>query len=46
MLTVIVKFYLTLTAILWEENYNLGNMVNGTLSLGDATTGFVLSTKM
>ena len=25
MLTVIVKFYLTLTAILLEENYNLGN---------------------
>lgn len=46
MLTVIVKFYLTLTAILLEESYNLGNMVNGTLFLGDATTGFVLSTKM
>ena len=29
MLTVIVKFYLTLTAILLEENYNLGN--NGEL---------------
>ena len=25
MLTVIVKFYLTLTAILLEENYNLEN---------------------
>lgn len=25
MLTVIVKFNLTLTAILLEENYNLGN---------------------
>lgn len=46
MLTVIVKFYLTLAAILLEENYNLGNMVNVTLSLGDATTGFVLPTKM
>ena len=46
MLTVIVKFYLTLTAILLEENYNLGNMVNGYLSPSDATTGFVLLTKM
>lgn len=45
-ITVIVKFYLTLTAILLEENYNLGNMANGSLSLGDATTGFVLPTKM
>ena len=40
------QIYLTLTAILLEENYNLGNMVNGSLSLGDATTGFVLPTKM
>ena len=40
------QIYLTLTAILLEENYNLGNMVNVTLSLGDATTGFVLPTKM
>ena len=45
MLTVIVKFYLTLTAMLLE-NYNLGNMVNGSLSLSDATIGFVLPTKM
>lgn len=40
------QIYLTLTAILLEENYNLGNMANGSLSLGDATTGFVLPTKM
>ena len=40
------QIYLTLTAILLEENYNLGNMVNGSLSLGDATTGFVRHTKM
>lgn len=45
-ITVIVKFYLTLTAILLEENYNLGNMANGSLSLSDATTGFVRPTKM
>ena len=29
-----------------EENYNLGNMVNGSLSLSDATTGFVRHAKM